>query len=458
METDRPRNDKTPNCQVTGADYINQPQSVITLTHQELLNRWTNNTVPIYRFSVPENSNTQVSEPIPDYDQEIIGATREESKKWIRLSPQNLPRLVDEVLIGNKDAASIFYEYWYKKLVRFFSPRSREDVEDLAQVGVIEISHALPGFENKGGGTFFQNLHKYCYTVARNKYYGYLRSRKRQPRTGQLTGRERYFEQERSDYDDERKKAPPTWEMFWEKAEKILPDQQWQIVLQMRNEYQNLEIMRNLGVLGPAAFREEVRSARQAIARHLLAPAGLKTINSPEFNSISRPLLKDAASRGKLEAIKILGLWYTTIEAFKLFLYQKEQHYRNAVPRDIFAQPTFSESPYFKEFKKRVKKLTAEGLTIDEIAPEIERHPSLVKQALSQIRKEGEAIKTTRPPNPRKDYTEFDNRVRDLRLAGMRNDDIALKLGVGIASVTRSVTRLTKSAKIPMRPRGGIRN
>ncbi len=260
---------------------------------EAIMQRWKINTVPVYRFSDPEISGTR-----------LISPESTQSEPWLRLLPQNLPQLVDEVLLNDNEATNIFYTYWQQKLVRFFSSRAREDVDDLAQEALLRINHALPGFDNRGERTFSQNLNSYCYAVARYSFYDYLRTKRGQPRAHELTGRERE-RTENVDYDENSQQEgnSPTWDMFWEKVEPILPERQWQIVDQMRRNHGNVVIMRNLG-LGNTVFRREAHQARGTITDQLLTPAGLKAINSPEFNAVSTDILKEASRRGKIDANK----------------------------------------------------------------------------------------------------------------------------------------------------------
>lgn len=399
---------------------------------EALMQRWKINTVPVYRFSDPEMSGTRLISPV---------ATQPES--WIRLLPQNLPQLIDEVLIGDNEATNIFYTYWQQKLVRFFLPKARADADDLAQEALLKINHALPVFENSGEGTFSRNLNNYCYAVARYSFYDYLRSRRKQPKAYELTGREKARTGAVVDDKNQEEGNSPTWDMFWEKVEPILPERQWQIVDQMRRNYGNVVIMRNLG-LGSTVFRHEAHAARQAITDQLLTPAGLKAINSPEFNAVNTDILKEASRRGRIDAIKILDRWYTTDRAYQTFVWQRSHPITDTT--STFRSHT-SETR-----KAEIRYLAELGLTTDEIATELNRHPNVVKRALAEMRRDGETVKTRRPSSAnKKDYNEFDKQVKQLRDSSMKNDDIALFLGVSLGSVTRSIDRSSKSGELVLR-------
>lgn len=402
----------------------------------EILGRWRGNTVPIYRFSDPEMSGTHIDPQILD-----------KSKAWVRLLPQNLPRLVDEVLLEEREAEETFYNYWQRRLVKFFSSRVPDEADDLTQDATLRIRNALPAFENNGGGTFSRNLHAYCFAIARYTFYDYLNNRRIQPRTRELTGREYGHSGEVSNEGNlEQTGRSANWDIFWERVEQILPERQWQTVNQMRLGYGNVVIMKNLGV-GGTVFRREAHNAKQTIDNQLLAPAGLKAINVPEFSVISTDVLKEAARRGKIDAIKILGRWYTTDTAFKTFLWQRE--HSSQVGDYIY--------PVFERVSQtrvdQVRTLVAQGLTISEIAVNIQRHPSLVKRTLAQMRREGEVIKVKRPPQERGkvDYTAFDEEVKILRQSGMENVDIAFFLEVSLGPVTRSIDRLSEKGELSLR-------
>lgn len=425
---------------------------------EEIMDTWRKKTIPIYRFSDPEMSGTPAN-----IDQGETGSLRattgEEAETLTRLSPSNLPRLVDEVLLGNGEATAIFFNYWQRRLTSYFFSRNYREADDLAQLALVRMSQVLPDFENRGEGSFSQQLHSFCFAVARNAALKHLSNERTRIQTVELTGREQIKEDvnvqtSRPDNEDEAKIA--YWSKFWDKVKQILPDQQWQIVCQMRDGKQNIEVMRNLG-LRAIAYMSEVRSARQALTDQILTPAGLKTIDSPEFNSLTTDAIKSAAEKGYIDGIKILGRWYITEESFKKLLWKRS---RRAQQRHVLEQGTIYESPLVKARKAEIRELVAQGLTVKEIASTIQRHPNIVKRTIADMRREGETIKVKRPgpPDNKKDYSEFDEKVKTLRESGIKNEDIAIFLQVSVPSVTRSIDRLSKNGSIQLRPRGGLRN
>jgi DNA-directed RNA polymerase specialized sigma24 family protein/transposase len=407
---------------------------------EKIMSRWRTNTEPIYRFSNPDEA----------YDSGEV-------TPWVRLLPQNLPRLVDEVLIGDVQASGIFFDYWQERLTRFFSARTQEDYDDLAQMTLTRISNALPAFENRGEGTFSGQLHSYCYAVARSTYKRYIDARSRELRTSEFPERERAGTLYEQDYDSaELEEGGANWEMFWGRVQDILPARQWQIVDQLRTGSQNIEVMRNLE-MGLTEYRREIRDARQAIADHLLTPAGLKPIDSPEFSELSNDTLKNAARVGSMDGIKILDRWYTTDSAFSMLLWKRQRLAPVAETKVARRQPTnFNGAGWetYQAHKLQVREMAAQGLTIDEMAVMLGRHFNVVKRTLARMRKEGEVIEVKRPiteQQQKKDYSEFDKQVKSLRDRGMKNEDVAVTLHTSITSVTRSVTRLQKQEELERR-------
>lgn len=417
----------------------------------EMMKRWKKNTVPIYKFSDP-SSPYYAGVKVADATELIHGGTKEEHAVWQSLLPQNLPRLVDEVLIENNSAENIFFGYWQRRFIRFFSSHTDKDAEDLAQAAVAEVSGAIPRFENSGPRTFTQNLHSYCYAVARYTLYDYLNEEYKRPRTYELTGKEK--EQSKvEEKEPEQTGNAITWEMFWEKVKEVLPPRQWQIVDQIRTGSRNETVIRNLG-LSRTSYRREIRTAKQTISDTLLVPAGLKAITDPEFRALSTDILKGACARGFMDAIKILGRWYTTEDAFNRYICRRNEQYNR------LGQHIGSETPLVQTRKILIKTLVAKGLTIDEMAAEIGRHRSVVQQTLAFIRKQ-EELKIARPQKSsisrRVDYSEFDEMVRMRRQLGMKNEDIAVDLDCSLAHVTRAIARLVNNGLITPRPHGGIR-
>ena len=432
-------------------------------TNQQILESWQRNTIPIYHFSDPEMTGKPLDIEIPDGGSSVI-------EPWVRLLPQNLPRLVDEVLIGNPESSAIFFDYLHTMLRRFLSYKARDEAEDLAQAASLRISNVLPDFENRGERTFSQSFHSFCYAVARNSLFDFFDDQRRRPQTIELQDWTQKPEEEEvsepqtkswedledSEYFNQQdEQSAPTWDMFWDRVTGLLPENQWQIVDRMKGEIPSLQIMKDLGITR-LTYMRDIKDARQAIVDNLLSPAGLKTTDSLEFSQLSTDLLKEAARRGQLDAIKILGRWYITEPAFKMLLWKRD-HPGGVL---MYSVPHISNHPISIEREDQVRRLAAEGLTVDEMAAEIKKHPNVVKRALARLRKKGEKIKVTRPPtsqNIPKDYSLFDARVEALRNSGVKNEDIAYSLRVSIASVTRSIDRSLKTKKITKRKPGGDR-
>lgn len=240
--------------------------------------------------------------------------------------PVNLSAIVGRVKAGDELAFDELFGYLTPRLQRFFQRRLPNDAEDLAQDTLTEMVAALPKYDMAVAGDQNRQFLGWTFTIARSVLNMELRGKIGRPATpfsdvNKHLGKseittiandigDRGIVDPNSNTEQEALQEPPLdlSPRFRERLAEMLSPDQLQVVDLRMNGKQIDQICQELGMTRRAALNRFYR-AREKIEGDLIYPAGFKRVADYGENVMSH-----AASVGRLEAVKVLGLWYTTDE------------------------------------------------------------------------------------------------------------------------------------------------
>lgn len=412
-------------------------------TNAEILARWQANTAPIYRHTEQLYGD---SPPPIDFGAELQQAMQEnEGNAFSRklITNEHLPLLVDATVVGDEAATILFYTYWERRLLTFFLNRDPQHAEDLTQLTLANIHSNLLFFEKRGDGSFVKSLHSFCFTIARNTSNDYFSHKAERIQTQQLIGIEQAPEDtSEDDAEEQEERTKKYWDAFKDKIQEIVTPDEWEVIRLSVDKKTNREIADSTG-------RTErnvnfiMTDARGKVEVQLLSPHGLQPLYTFVRPDLTIDTLQNAARRGNINAIKIMKRWYTTADEFNEF--SEKRNPQAVVPSKDVLSAT-------RRFGNIVLNGINDGLPVAEIARQLERSESLVYQITAQLKREGLLSVETKYAGGRqqkkKDYSEFDSKVKALRDQGLKLDHIASELGVSYSSVSRSVDRLLRAGQV----------
>lgn len=241
--------------------------------------------------------------------------------------PIDLPNVLGRVKAGDEAAATELYGYLQPKLHVFFARRLPTEAEDLTQVTITEVMAALPKFDpSTSRKDLASSFGGWTFTIARSALNMELRrvlGRGATPFSDVMASRntdnpssmselinDRGVPDQRQNVEEEatRENIEDLVPAFRDKLVEILsPGQLETVTLRMSGKSID-EIVEELGSTKRAVLNRMLR-AREKIEDDLIYPAGFRQVADFQDGALSQ-----AASKGRLEAVKLLGLWYTTDE------------------------------------------------------------------------------------------------------------------------------------------------
>lgn len=242
----------------------------------------------------------------------------------------DIPSIIDRIKIGGEQAFVELDDYLRPRLNRFFNRRLPGQAEDLTQNTLAEVYEAIPSFEpTLDGRDYSLSFLAWTYVIARNNMNTELRSIIGEPATPfseVIIGRQDQVSMSDAIYDrgiaDDKEQEPrrepqDLMPQFRERLTGLLSPAQLKAVELRINGVEIPDIIEKLKTTKRAVLNLMYK-AREKIEGELFYPAGFRQLADYQDMALSQ-----AAGRGSLEAVKFLGLWYTTDEWVQRYQYRR---------------------------------------------------------------------------------------------------------------------------------------
>lgn len=248
--------------------------------------------------------------------------------------PVDIPSIVEKARAGDIIAMAELAEFIGPKILRYYRRRLPDEAEDLTQSSLMDIVQSLPTFvaDPESPADAFM---RWSFAIARNNLAGQFERITQEGehlesfepyREGTLypgnmnspTSLWSYDEYPVEQSSEEKSDLETLTFQFQERLKNILSPLELKVT-QLRITGQNNKHISEATRISTGAVKQIVSSARHKIEQTLLYPAGFKLLAEyPDYH-----VLAVAAREGRVEAVKILGSWYSTDEWVKQYQWKR---------------------------------------------------------------------------------------------------------------------------------------
>lgn len=255
---------------------------------------------------------------------------------------------------GDQYAFAAIDEELRPRMERYFHSRLPEEADDLTQETIIRISRGLTRFSPRGERPYAQQFTLWSFAIAKTTLNEELRrmirrremfltlppdaTRETEDNSDDVLSRLAYrsnmLPSEESITEDElrgRQVSPADpnkgTDLLKGWFRENLTERQRLIVGQRLDDKKNGEIAASLG-LSEALVDKEVLTVRRSLEKEVLFPAGFRHVYEfvdDKVEDLGRDQIETGVQRGQLEAVKILGKYYTNPELIQEYMLRKRK-------------------------------------------------------------------------------------------------------------------------------------